>query len=251
MASLDLTMEPGLTGRAHYHIRVNGTMMAYCYVRKNGCTAFKMFFNGMSKARRRPKETPMNFMQRTHRAQPGDVAEAEHRICVLRDPVKRCVSLFKNKFIQRNGHLDIFNSYQMVTGTSPEEATFDDFVHSYLARGVNDIDPHAWTQKCHLLPVVYNHVCLMEDIYTMMTPIVGARLANQYFAKPANASVGQAKFDDPAGDMPSSELHRIFSQDGAAPSDAALLTPERVQTILDLYQDEIALIERLNASVGS
>lgn len=245
MAKLDLTQEFGLKGRAHCQLKVDSGTMAYCYIRKNACTVFKKFFLERSATPIQPPETDLAFMLRAHRAKPEDVAAAEYRICVLRDPVKRCASLFKNKFIQRNGNVGVFKNYREVTGEAPELATFDDFIEKYLATGLNLLDPHTRTQKSHLLPIEYNHAFLMQDVYQGMVPIIGETLAGQYFAKPKNSSDGETRYDSPVGDQPSTVLRRIFLEEQKSPSDAALLSPERVKKIEALYKDDIELIQRL------
>jgi len=55
---------------------------------------------------------PIDFMIEHHLMRSSDAAKCDRIVFVYRDPVKRLVSLFKNKFIMKDGHEDLFRRYE-------------------------------------------------------------------------------------------------------------------------------------------
>jgi len=186
MASLNLSKYEKKTWRAHYLIRVNKIDIAYSYIRKNACTTFKRFFVELSNNEKLENENALQFMERVHRADLSQVAAANIRLCVLRDPVERMVSLFQNKFCVRSGHEDIFKSYQKITGRPAESASFSDFVNNYLSQDTDDLDPHCYSQYSHLMPVEYESVCQLKDLHAEMSNRLGATLGDRFFSQKLN-----------------------------------------------------------------
>ena len=136
---------------------------------------------------------------------------ADSRIVVVRDPVSRISSLFSNKFIQRRGHSDIFESYRAVTGRDPAAATFRDFVLNYVSRlGEIRLDPHVWPQAWHLCPVTYDHVIELEDLCEGMARLVGPDLAESYFGEKTNSAPAENIDID---DETRSRIDEIYAED--------------------------------------
>lgn len=103
-----------------FHLEVNGKRIAYTYIRKNACSAFKELFKYYSDHSFPSDRNPIETMLKHHRIKSLEEARnTEFQVAVLRDPYERAVSLYKNKFIQRSGHEDIFKNFKKVTGVDP------------------------------------------------------------------------------------------------------------------------------------
>ena len=139
---------------------------------------------------RDPGESEYRFLQRHHGVRKMKVVRfADSRIVIVRDPVRRIISLFSNKFVQRRGNSDIFESYRTVTGQDPAYATFRDFVLNYVSRlGEIRLDPHIWPQAWHLCPVSYDRVIELENLCEGMARLVGPDLAETYFRVKTNSA---------------------------------------------------------------
>lgn len=246
MGILDLSGEPR-RGRAHYLLRLGHRSFAYAYIRKNACTTFKQLFIALSPQRwNAGSETELAFMNRYHRARAPQIAAADYRICVLRDPVERAVSTYRNKFIQRSGHEDIFRSYEQVTGQNPEEASFADFVQRYLSQPLELLDPHVLPQAAHLGPFRYDAAFLLDDLQAGMARILGPGPARTHFLVRHNPSGGRDVADSGAADRPSRMLALAFQeQDRQIPAQDCFLTPELRACLLARYAEDCALLARI------
>ncbi len=246
MGILDLAGEERRAGLEHFMLPVPGRRIAYCYIRKTGCSAFKRLFLALSPHAPTPRETPLRFMIRHHRATADEVAAAEVRICILRDPVARIVSVYRNKFVQRAGHEDLFASYAKLALQDPDEASFRDFVGRYLVGNrLRKLDPHVWPQDRHLLAVTYNAAFLLEDLRSGMAGVLGDDAAARFFTERENATSGFPTRDGDLSAAPSAELHRHFVAFGGMPSDAALCDVETAGRLRALYAADLRLLGRL------
>lgn len=247
MADLDLRGARDLSGKLHLVANLpSGKSISYCYIRKNACSTLRSFFISMSPSGRKPAEPEFEFLARTHRAQVQDVASADYRICILRNPVQRCVSMFKNKFIQQNGHIDIFKSYEAVTGNPAETASFEDFVLSYMSHPLSDLDPHVWTQRSHLLPVHYNGAIMMDQLNTWITDTFGAEVTARNFAKKVNATVQKTETTAPASTISAHLLRREYLANHSMPSIEAFLTPVLRERLNAIYVQDTFLIDQIS-----
>src|SRR3954469_11320300 len=77
---------------SHFCFTIGGKRFAYCYIRKNGCSAFKRLMLDRAGAERE-EEQPITTLSRQFGARSlNDVRSADHRILVLRNPYSRLVS---------------------------------------------------------------------------------------------------------------------------------------------------------------
>lgn len=226
---------------------IRAMKLSYTYIRKNACSSFKAFFVGESPFPL-TRENSLLGMHKYHwQRSLADIESSDYRIFVYRDPFERCASLYKNKFIQRSGNVDIFNSYSKVTGCDPCSATFDDFIHLYLAKLLQTkLDAHAFPQAWHLFPVEYNAAVLMGDLRRDMAGIIGDELANRYFSRPVNSTRGV--LTGPVGDahlLSADNLRSMMEIDNIMPSTSSFWTSELACIIEDLYRDDYAMIKKI------
>lgn len=246
---------PFATGRRpllqkHFRIEIGGETLAFCYIRKNASSAFKALFLALSPAGRRAARyaSPMAFLRARHRAGPEGVAAAQRSLLVVRDPLDRLVSTYRNKFVQRRGHAGIFANYARVTGEDPEEATLADVVLRQAAAPCEELDPHLSPQVDHLLPLAYTDAVTLDRLPGLMSEILGGETANRFFRAPVNATrdFAGARLAEPWR-RPSRELHDLFVRTGEMPAAADLVTPEIAAAAAALYRADVALVASVAA----
>ena len=205
--------------RTHFLFDFEDKTVAYCRIRKNGCSAFQKFIIETSPHRRRGAGGGMPFLRRFHGVSSKRALEAaDHRILVFRDPVERIRSLFVNKFVQRKDCADIFSSYRTVTGQDPVEASLRDFILLYVSRlGETPLDPHVWPQHWHLSSVVYDRVFPLGELHDGMAAIIGPDLAKSFFQRKVNSS--------PPVEIP--------------------MAVDLVDRIVAIYEDDLRMISRI------
>lgn len=185
---------------AHYRIRIGEIELAYLYIRKNACSAWKRLFIQESPARaRRPEyDSAMAFMQREHRVRSvRELARVPNRVVVLRDPIERVVSGFTNQLIMRLGERSKpIGNVETKCGKRVGELTFAEFVNEYiLATRDHEINPHFLRQSAHLAPVEYTHMWLLDDLETSAARLLGAELSEKYFGRPRNATASYPRYN--------------------------------------------------------
>lgn len=250
---LDNTSAPPPDGSPGLHLafRANGKKFLYCYIRKNACSSFKRLIVMRSKHRERLSEFPsrLQFMRQFHAVREIDAAAFDHSILILRDPLERVVSVWKNKFVQRNGHEDIFASYARVTGQDPETATFADFMTRYLGRPFADLDVHLRPQSQDLAPMVYSDALLLKNLHAHMTGLLGAHIADRFFLKPVNSSAGPVDPDPTeAWTRSAAELHAAFRDRGTLPATARFASPPFAAQVAELYADDYRIFRAVAAA---
>ena len=226
---------------SHFVFEIGGVRIAYCYIRKNACSAFKRMMLGEAGYTGEWHDA-IGFLQKnfgTNRV--ADVRSADWRVFVYRDPFDRAVSLFRNKMVMPDDARDFLRSYAEVTGSDPLDATFDKFVRSYLSR--SSLDPHAHSQSSHLLPVSYNLVANIETLAEDIRPIIGDKLATRYFARLVNES-SAALFSEPSSDVPVRLLRERYGETGELPGIDALDNPELRSMIRRIYRSDYKLSPR-------
>lgn len=247
MAVLDLTGKLGFniaaSQRAHYWFDAGGKKFGYCYIRKNGCSAFKDLITKTSVVE--PFEsfpgTPLNFMNAYHKIEDYRIFDnCDQIILVYRDPYMRLVSAYANKFVARSGNKDIFQNYRDIVGSEPEKATFREFVSEYC-KDFGNRDPHIRPQLFHCLPIRYNLVIKLEDLCTSMESAVGPDLAGKYFSIKNNETVHDQKFGSVI-DHTSEELHRKFLANGLVPTKDAFFSEELLRTVKNRYECDYDII---------
>lgn len=235
-------------GDLHLVCRVGDVKLGYCYIRKNACSSFKRLFLDMGDQTYDPTLWPrkIDYMITNQMMRSRDAADCDRIVFVYRDPVARTVSLFKNKFIMRDGHEDLFQGYEALAGEPPEETTFRHFVENYLRPDFRALDLHVLPQSWHLKRFHYSDAIPMENLHAHMTDVIGAELADKYFKRPVNATHQHHGTVVPgAADTQARDLARTYAEDGGMPADESFLEDDLIARIRQLYADDIRMIERI------
>lgn len=236
-------------GDLHFVCKIGDLTLGYCYIRKNACSSFKRMFLDMAPAVFDPRsgERRIDFMIRHHMMRSADAPTCDRIVFVYRDPVERIVSLFKNKFIMRDGHEDLFRSYADVMNEDPDKASFRRFVMDYLRSDFRSLDPHVLPQAWHLKRFRYTDAVPIDALHARMGLILGDMLANQYFAKPVNATASSKAALLGAVDFSAKDLARIFSEEHVMPRDVDLLDAALRTRLMTLYAVDVAMIRSIEA----
>lgn len=242
-------------GRAHYGINIGTDFFAYCYIRKNACTAFKNLFLGKSPWRRlvwKKRNPGIKLLNGFHKLTIHKAQQANIKAMVYRDPVARLTSLFRNKFVDEKDCDEIFVNYQMLTGDDPGEVTFRSLVNSYAKRVCDgdEIDSHLYTQTSHLMPINYNAVICIDNLYASMSTLLGAEIGNQYFSTPANPSRSAAGSQDKIvtclADIPARKLRQLLQKKDTSLTSRQLLDDSLSESIHTIYAEDYELIRQIN-----
>lgn len=237
----------------NFGIDVDGTRISYTYIRKNACSAFKEMFAFLSHHDLSQYDSILKGMIAHHHDDSIEaISSADFRVCVLRDPVDRAVSVFKNKFIQMAGNKDIFLSVERALGVRGSEVTFRAFVSEYVGRLKMDrcsVDPHLWRQSDHLYPVLYNAAIQMSELKSSMERIAGLEVSRKCFSKRLNSSVGRGDGSGLYGncaDRTAGELNELYKDEGFVPSAKDLLDESTAAALRTIYQEDLELFDRLD-----
>lgn len=223
--------------RSHFLFEIGGQSIAYCYIRKNACSAFKrMILDQLGYEG--SWDDGIKALEPLASRNVAEAKSAVWRIYVYRDPFERAASLFRNKLIMREGSEGLIADFERVSKLQAEDATFEEFVGIYLAAGPND--PHTWPQASQLLPMSYNSVSTLSSLFDDMKAIIGEDLARRYFAKPANQS-SASLYDEPSSGVPIRLLRERYESKAELPSTAALDQARVRATIARLYHDDYSL----------
>lgn len=233
-------------GRAHFWFELNGKKYGYCYIRKNACSAFKKLICETSKVAKFSEHTgtELQFMEAHHRIRTYEQLQScDHLIFVYRAPYDRLVSAYVNKFVVQTGHNEIFRSYEQQTGKAPESASFRDFIIGYC-KEFREKDVHIFPQHLHLLPSRYDSVLSIETLYEDISDLMGAEVADRYFARKANRS-DYGKAEDRKVDVPCGHLHLEHTETGQLPSKEAFFDEELDQVVRRRYSKDYQMISGL------
>ena len=160
-------------GQAHLAFELGGKRIRYAYIRKNGCSAFKIAMGF-------PHDVRIGLIQPYHRC--GLLRRRyDATIFVWRDPVERIVSLYRNKIIDDVNGEDIQRRLHTFAGGG--RIDFDVFVDFCCRAG----DPHCRPQAAHLKPIRYTHAIPLARLHEAMTDILGLEAAAP-FAQRVNSS---------------------------------------------------------------
>jgi Sulfotransferase family len=244
-------------GKSHFVFKFNNKKIAYCYIRKNACSAFKRLLIDASEHRTMydQKTNPISFLEKFHKENSIFLLNScDCRIFVYRCPIRRATSLFINKFVMQNEAEDIIKSVTEVTGLPPERLSFDDFVNLYLCAGFDErnLDPHSWKQVNHLHEINYTHAIHLPDLKKEMEEVIGTEGAEKYFAKPVNAAEGIAEaVKSDMTKLPAGILHHNFLKRRVRPSHEQLLNGELQKKIEYTYEADVALFQFLSKKYKS
>lgn len=161
-------------GRLHLAFRLGDKHIAYAYIRKNGCSAFK-------RALGYDPSTDVEVVATDHAWRPG---RYDATIFVWREPLERVVSLYKNKVLERSNAEHLIATYRTAMGEEP--STFERFAEFVCM----EKDPHCWRQRDHLRRLRYTHAIPLHRLHEAMCSIVGPQVAEP-FALRANATRDQ------------------------------------------------------------
>ncbi|MEO1198437.1 MAG: sulfotransferase family 2 domain-containing protein [Pseudomonadota bacterium] len=232
----------------HFQFTIGGKTVLYCYIRKNACSAFKRLIVNTSPHRDQLDQFPsrLKFMIKTHGVNKPHIAPVDHSIVVLRDPLDRLVSTFRNKFVQMTNNVGIFENYRAITDASPEAASFERFVSEYVTAPADRLDGHVRPQCDDLAAMVYTDAIELPRLHDHMTQLFGKKLGNRYFAQKRNASSHALPIEiDAAWRLPASELNRLYSDTGTMPPSAAFWTPDLRRIAEQVYAGDSVLLQRL------
>ena len=241
-------------GRAHYDINIGKDFLAYCYIRKNACTAFKNLFLGKSPWLRlvwKKRNPGIKLLNSFHRLTTQKDQQATIRVRVYRDPVARLTYLYCNKFVHQKDCDDIFANYQMLTGKDPGEATFRSLVNGYVKRVCDggEIDWHLYTQASHLMPIDYNAVICIDSLYASTSKLLGTDIGNQYFSTPANPSRSSASVQDTSSshlaDTSATQLQQLLKTKTINVTSQQLLDEPLSNSIRTIYAEDFELIKQI------
>ncbi|MBU2963479.1 sulfotransferase family protein [Citreicella sp. C3M06] len=213
----------------HYFLpNEDGKAILYTYIRKNACSAFKRLM-----AEKSPDKTPGLKKFKQFRV-PLDNVSFDEAIFVYRDPFDRAISAFLNKFVDKSGNADIFESFKSQTGKDPYTATFRDFTQ-YLDAPFKNLDPHVWPQKSHLLEVDYTLPLEMKELPATMAKKFPS--ISEAFQKPVNKSY---KHETHTGDLCDIPVDQITS--------AGKENFEGLRDVLEsIYETDMKMIKELKA----
>lgn len=245
--SLDATdrVSPKTKIERHYYFHVDETKFGYCYLAKNGCTAFKNFITQTSRVRHKVDfdGSPIEYMGRYHRLRTyEDVETCDSMILVLRDPYERLISAYTNKFISRRG-TDIFQNYRKITNKSPDDLTFRSFIVDYC-KDFDTRDPHVIPQAHYILPIRYDKTFMLADIYAEMSKIIPSELADKFFKKKSNEE-NYGLTVKAAIDQRSADLYKLQLTHNSVPKKENFYDAELEEIVKIRYQDDYALLDML------
>lgn len=244
-------------GAHHYRFEVGGCNYAYTYIRKNACTAFKNFLAELAGANGQvAQDDKIHLIKRELKIRRrAELQQANVAFFVYRDPVQRFCSLYKNKFIARDGHEKLFDNVRALSGLEPDtlsaERVLGDFVAGRFGkRRINlkrAIDSHFLPQQHYLAPIRYDMAIHIDALEATMSELLSPLIGHRYFGKCVN-STRAPTYTQAVHDQPSLALHRHYLETGEMPSDAALVTPAMVSLIRALYHDDYTMIDTLEGN---
>ncbi len=245
--TLDNRSGPNKHELGHFWFNARGKRIAYCYIRKNACTAFKQIIcETSSQANFSEFEgNQMTFMGEHHRLESTqEIMDCNERIFVYRDPNERLISLYINKFVSRDQNDHIFRRFEEETNLSPDKASFRDFVMVYCREPFELKDPHVRPLEHHLARVKYTWAIPMSELSAAMEVLLGRVTAKQYFSVPTN-STSYGSDADSLFDQPSCDLRQRLLKSGKLPSKRSMMDKELEQVVRQRYSCDYELVERL------
>ena len=211
----------------HFVITLGGVSFAYCYIRKNACSAWKRLLIHESPVpfQRSDWKSEIEFML----AHQGlrtieEIDRCDHRVVVLRDPVDRFVSAFISLLVTRTPPATrrLKRVSEKAFGRDVFDLSFDQLLESQLPRRAprrGGLDKHFWPQVWHLAPTRYTDVLDIDRLAVDMRRLIGEELGARYFDKAVNTTSTAKTFDDPeAPSLPARDLVERFRDTGRLPA---------------------------------
>jgi hypothetical protein len=246
---------PNIALQNHFFININGVRICFCYIRKNASSSFKKLMMDYTPFTYNPDlySGKLDFFRKKHSAcLPIIRHDYDATIVVLRDPVKRAVSLFVNKAVAQTYAVKFSKNYQNLTGRDPVDSNFRQFVMSYLQNPWRKLDLHVWPQYRQLWPINYTHAFLDQDLTRQMSRLVGPEITAKYFSGTVNASPrGEKNGIEDVLDRPAHELAALLDEyDVNAELQHAAAT-HLEDTLKEIYSADYNLLARFSAGVST
>ncbi|WP_433923968.1 sulfotransferase family 2 domain-containing protein [Vreelandella sp. 21] len=233
----------------------------YTYIRKNASTSFKKLFQVLYPGAC-PGDIPsIGCMMQHARVEglvPGEVNQRfATKLFVYRDPIDRVFSTYKNKIIQQDGAEDLLRRLEKVVGRDPALLTFDEFVQEYVllleTERWEEVDGHLYPQVWHLLPITYNKVIRMDNVYKEMLDLLPVELCNQLFKEPSNSTTkGSLPLPWADSDCPAVYFRKKYAESKALPTLKQILTSATEARLREAYSEDYQMIAEVEGkSLGS
>lgn len=242
---------------SHFGLTIGGVSFAYCYIRKNACSAWKRLLINESPVpfRRADWKSEIEFM-RVHRGLRTieEIDRCDHRVVVLRDPVDRFVSGFVSLLVTQTPPATrrLKRASEKTFGRDVLDLSFDQFLEIQLprrgSRRRGGLDRHFWPQVWHLAPTRYTDVLDIDRLGLDMKRLIGEELGARYFDRAVNATSSARSIDDPeAPSRPAKDLAERFRGTGQLPGKASFIGGGRGDEIRAAYDEDSSLFEDCRA----
>jgi len=240
----------------HFVLTLGGVSFAYCYIRKNACSAWKRLLIHESPVpfQRSEWKSEIEFMAAHQGVRTiEEIDRCDHRVVVLRDPVDRFVSGFVSLLVTRTPPATrrLKRLSEKAFGRDVFDLSFDQLLESQLPRRASrrgGLDKHFWPQVWHLAPTRYTDVLAIDRLAVDMRRLIGEELGARYFDKAVNPTSTAWTFDDPeAPSLPAKDLVERFRVTGRLPSKASFIGDGRGDEIRTAYDEDSSLFEACRA----
>ncbi|WP_244208625.1 sulfotransferase family 2 domain-containing protein [Vreelandella andesensis] len=232
----------------------------FTYIRKNASTSFKKLFQLLYPGACSGDLPSIHCLIKHAQVKELTPEEIDKRfstkLFVYRDPVDRVFSTYKNKVIQQDGAEDLLRRLEKVVGRDPALLTFDEFVQEYVVllktERWEEVDGHLYPQVWHLLPITYNKVIRMDNVYHEMCELLPAELCDRVFKEPTNSTTkGSVPLAWADPDCPAIYFRKKYARGKLLPSLSQLLTPATEARLREVYADDYRMIEEIEVEPDS
>jgi len=229
-------------------LKSKGVSIAYCHIRKCGCTSIKKFVRG-------EVSTSSNWLEYAsqNKITKKQAITYDFSVFVYRDPIERVISGFVNKFIQQSGNDAVLESIRRALSKEPMMCTLNEFIEKYLTLLHTDktrVDQHFHPIAWHLYPITYTNAIELKNLKHEMASIIGEPLADKYFSIPHNKSTISSNSYAP--DTTSLDLSNMpfynLSKPGVFNKSAlkASLSVNHLRLLKEIYSDDFKLFSKLS-----
>ena len=207
--------------RRHFRFVAGGRQVAYCYIRKNACSAFKRLICETSEVANFSEfeGSELAFLDRHHLIRDiATLGACDLRLLVYRDPYERLVSIYLNKLVARSSAEGILKNFAAVTQYGPAWSDLPELRVRILQAFLSAQDVHVYPQSSNLPPIRYDTAIPLSSLHaTLFRHLLGASVADRYFAQPTNGTVYGNAEGEPAIDVPAAACATSSSKAAACP----------------------------------
>jgi hypothetical protein len=219
-----------------------GRKIAYTYIKKNGCSNFKVYLKRSTKAKSWRDQAILAQRVSQRKLEQGNW---DIRIFIYRDPFQRLLSAFLNKFVRQEDSTVVLDNFEKLTGRSANEASFSDLL-GYIEHDLDSIDAHFWPQKAHLAEADYNMPIPIKELSRQMIDLFGSQGPASIFTKPRNASAYSTENDlGLVHNIPVHALQNLVAN-GVHLNPENFRAPEVYEHVRAFYQDDYNMMETLS-----